>query len=400
MLDPTTVRPRFPALDSGAAAGDFVFFDNAGGSQILGSAIDRVVEFFTTSMVQLGGSYALSQLAATRVADGQRALARWMGCDAGEVVVGGSTTQLLANLALAMAPSFSPGDEVIVTDVDHESNIGCWGRLQPTRGVLVKEWKVDPDTLALRLEDLAALMTERTRLVCFTQASNLVGSVHDVAALTRLVHERGARVCVDGVAYAPHRPIDVRGWDVDYYVFSIYKVYGPHLACVYGKRELLAGLRGINHFFIGDDEVPYKLQPGHVVYELMHALPAVVDYLESLDFAEVAAHEHALAARLLDFLGGVRGVRVLGQRRASATRLPTISFTVDGADAGAIVRAVDPHRIGIKHGDFYARRLVDRLGLGNQGGVVRVSMVHYNTLAEVDRLCAVLEPILTAARAG
>jgi cysteine desulfurase family protein (TIGR01976 family) len=395
MLDLARVRAQFPALN-----GEWIFFDNAGGSQILQRAIDRVVEFFTTSMVQLGGSYALSQLATERVTDGRRALARWIHADESEVVIGGSTTQLLANLTLAMASSFSPGDEIIVTDVDHESNVGCWGRLQPAHGVVVKEWKVCSDTLVLRLDDLDKLITNKTRLVCFTHASNLVGSVHDVAAITRFVHERGARVCVDGVAYAPHRPIDVRAWDVDYYVFSVYKTYGPHLACVYGKRELLAGLRGINHFFIGDDEIPYKLQPGHVVYELTHALPAVVDYLASLDFDAVAAHERALAARLLDFLAGQKGVHVLGERTATATRVPTISFTVDGKHAAEIVREVDQHHIGIKSGDFYARRLVDRLGLGPKGGVVRASMVHYNTIEEVDRLCAVLEPTLTAARAG
>ncbi len=391
MLDLDAVRARFPAL-----GGDFVFFDNAGGSQILGAAIDRVVEFFTTSMVQLGGSYALSQLAGERVADGQRALARWLGCDPSEVVIGNSTTQLLANLTLAMAPGFAPGDEIIVTDVDHESNIGCWARLQAARGVVVKTWHVDEETLTLRLDVLERLMSARTRLVCFTQASNLVGSIHPVADITRFVHERGALVCVDGVAYAPHRPIRPRAWDVDYYVFSVYKVYGPHLACVYGRRELLAALRGINHFFIGDDEVPYKLQPGHVTYELAHALPAVVAYLEWLDFDAVAAHERALAARLLEFLGGVRGVRVLGEARASENRVPTVSFTVEGTHASEVVRAVDARRIGIKHGDFYARRLVDRLGLGARGGVVRASMVHYNTLAEVDRLCAALAPVLRA----
>ena len=277
-----------------------------------------------------------------------------------------------------------------MTDVDHESNIGPWRRLAAARGAVVKPWRADGETLALRAEELAPLLSDRTRLVAFTHASNLVGTVHDVAAITRLAHERGARVCVDGVALAPHRPLDVRGWDVDYYVFSVYKIYGPHLAALYGKREQLAALAGVNHFFI--DEAPYKLQPGHVPYELVHALGAVVEYLESLDFAAVAAHERALAARLLDFLAGARGVRVLGERAASATRVPTISFTVDGADAAAIVRAVDAARIGIKHGDFYARRLVERLGLGARGGVVRASMVHYNTVDEIDRLVAALAP--------
>ena len=393
MLDLAAVRAQFPGL-----GGDWVFFDNAGGSQILGRAIERVVEHFRTSNVQLGGSYAPSLLARERVAAGQRALAGWVGCDADELALGTSTTQLLANLALAMSAQLLPGDELVVTDVDHESNIGPWRRLAAARGAVVKEWRADGDTLALRLEDLVPLLTDKTRLVAFSHASNLVGTAHDVAAVTRLVHERGARVVVDGVALAPHRPLDVRGWDVDYYVFSVYKTYGPHLAALYGKRELFAALAGVNHFFI--DEAPYKLQPGHVPYELVHALPAVVEYLRSLDFGEVAAHERALAARLLDFLGGERGVRVLGERAASATRVPTISFTVDGAPAGAVVRATDAARVGIKHGDFYARRLVDRLGLGAKGGVVRASMVHYNTLDEVERLCAALAPSLRAARAG
>ncbi|MCA1663927.1 MAG: aminotransferase class V-fold PLP-dependent enzyme, partial [Myxococcales bacterium] len=270
MLDVEGARAQFPGL-----ASEWILLDNAGGSQMVASAADRVAEFYRTSNVQLGGSYAPSRLAAERVSAGHAALARWLHCDADELVLGTSTTQLLNNLALAMSPQMAAGDELIVTDVDHESNIGCWRRLAATRGAVVKEWRVDGDTLALRLEDLAPLMSDKTRLVCFTQASNLVGTVHDVAAIARFVHERGARVCVDGVAFAPHRPIDVRGWEVDYYVCSVYKIYGPHLACLYGKRELLAALAGINHFFIED--APYKLQPGHAPYELVAALDAVVD---------------------------------------------------------------------------------------------------------------------------
>lgn len=393
MLDVERVRAQFPGL-----ATDWVLLDNAGGSQMVGRAIERVAEFYRTSNVQLGGSYAPSQLAAERVAAGHAALARWIHCGADELVLGTSTTQLLNNLALAMSAQLAPGDEIIVTDVDHESNIGCWRRLAALRGAVVKEWRVDGESLALRAEDLAPHMSDKTRLVCFTQASNLVGTVHDVAALTRLVHEHGARVCVDGVAFAPHRPVDVRAWNVDYYVCSVYKIYGPHLACLYGKREHLAALAGINHFFI--EEAPYKLQPGHAPYELCSALDAVVEYLESLDFDDVAAHERALATCLLDFLASQPRVRILGERTASASRVPTISFTVDGTHASQIVRAVDAQRIGIKHGDFYARRLVDRLGVGPLGGVIRASMVHYNTRSEIERLCAALEPTLTAARAG
>jgi cysteine desulfurase family protein (TIGR01976 family) len=395
MLDLFEVRSKFPTLGN---PHHWILFDNAGGSQILGSAAERVAEFYATSNVQLGGSYALSALAGERVAGGVRAVARWLGCDAAEVVLGTSTTQLLGNLAQAMAAEIAPGDEIVVTDVDHESNIGCWRRLAALRGAVIKEWRVADDTLALRTEDLAALLSDKTRLVCFTHASNLVGTVHDVAAITRLVHERGARVVVDGVAYAPHRRLDVRGWDVDYYVFSVYKTYGPHLACLYGKRAHLDALAGINHFFI--DETPYKLQPGHVPYELAAALPAVVEYLESLDFDDVATHERGLSACILSFLAGMPNVRVLGESQASSSRVPTISFTVDGVHAGEIVRATDMRKIGIKSGDFYARRLVDRLGLSARGGVVRASLVHYNTINEAQDFCGLLEPILREARAG
>ena len=183
LVNVDNVRAQFPGL-----ATDWILLDNAGGSQMLGGAIDRVVEFYHTSNVQLGGTYAPSQLAAERVTSGHAALARWIHCGADELVLGTSTTQLLNNLALAMSAQIAPGDEIIVTDVDHESNIGCWRRLAAARGAIVKEWRVDGESLALRVEDLEPLLTDKTRLVCFTQASNLVGTVHDAGAITRFVH--------------------------------------------------------------------------------------------------------------------------------------------------------------------------------------------------------------------
>ncbi len=391
------VRKQFPALN-----GEWTFFDNAGGSQILGRVVDRIADYLRTSNVQLGASYAVSQRASERVAAANRHVASLMNAaEASEVVLGGSTTQLLQNLAQAMAPSFAPGDEIVVTNVDHESNIGPWRRLA-ARGVVVKEWKVDPVTLELDLAGLEPLLTERTRLVCFTHCSNVVGSIHDVGAITRRVHERGARVCVDGVAYAPHRAIDVRAWDVDYYVFSLYKVYGPHAAALYGKREHLLALDGINHFFLGKEDVPYKLQPGNVCFELAHGLGGICDYLAELEraagvpvFDAIAAHEEALAARLLAFLRDHPRVKVLGRAGASrAERVPTVSFVVEGRASSEIPPYADVERIGIRFGDFYARRLIDALGLGARRGVVRVSMVHYNTLDEVDRLVGVLASAL------
>ncbi|HUS68225.1 MAG TPA: aminotransferase class V-fold PLP-dependent enzyme [Kofleriaceae bacterium] len=378
-LDLDGIRAQFPGL-----ATDWALCDNAGGSQILGRAADRVHAFLVGSNVQLGGAYALSELAGERVREGSRALAAQIGAaDPSELVLGTSTTQLLANLALAM--SFSPGDEVIVTDCDHESNIGPWRRLE-ARGVVVKTWSVDRESATLRQDELVPLLGPRTRLVCFTHVSNILGAVNDVAALTALVHAHGAQVCVDGVAYAPHRKLDVAAWDVDYYVFSLYKVYGPHLAALYGKRKRLLRLASLNHFFIPDDDLPYKLQPGSVPYELCHALPAVCEYLDALPFSAVKTHEARLTTRLTTWLRERRGVRLVGR-----AEVPTVSFTVDGVAAGEIPARVARHQVGIKSGHFYAKRLLDGLGLP---GVVRASLVHYNTVGEVDRLIAALDEAL------
>ncbi|MFO7616760.1 MAG: aminotransferase class V-fold PLP-dependent enzyme, partial [Bacteroidales bacterium] len=274
-------------------------------------------------------------------------------------------------------------------------------------------WRINPQTYTLELDDLRRLLSSRTRLVAFTHASNVIGTVNPVKAITDLVHSMGALVCVDGVAYAPHRLIDVRDWGVDFYVFSFYKTYGPHYALLYGRREILLDLPGNNHFFIGKEELPYKFQPGNVNFEFAWAMTGLPAYLEQVHdhhlpgnqalsvrdklegaFGLITGHEQVLADRLLAFLNSRNGVRIIGQPEATDTRVPTISFLADGHDSAAIVREVDRHRIGIRYGDFYARRLIDDLGLSPVNGVVRVSMVHYNTIEEVDRLVQVLDRIL------
>jgi len=389
MLDVPSVRSAFPALAAG-----FVFLDNAGGSQTLGIVADRVRDYLLTSNVQLGATYAVSEAAGERVHAGVRAAATLLGTpDPREVVVGPSTTQLLANLALAMESTLAPGDELVITDADHQANITPWLRLA-RRGVVLRTWPLNPTTLRLEERDLIPLLCARTRLVAMAHVSNVLGSIHDIAAIARVVHAHGARLLVDGVAYAPHRLVDVRAWDVDYYVFSFYKVYGPHLAALYGKHELLAALPSINHACITD--VPYRLQPGNLNFELTYGVTGIHDYLAALGpdaFERIAAHEEALAAPLLAFLARKPGVQIYGEHTADRhLRVPTISFGATGRSPEQIVRAVDLHGLGIRHGDFYAKGVVRTLGLDH--GVVRVSMVHYNTIAEIERLIEVLDPLL------
>ena len=396
MLDLPALRAEFPAL----AATPWVLFDNAGGSQTLARVADRLRGYLLSPQVQLGASYEASRTSAERVAAASVDTARFIGAaDPREIVLGPSTTQLLHNLARAIADGLTPGDEVVVTEADHEANIGPW-RTLARAGAVIREWPLDRDTLRLEPDALVALLTPRTRLVCFTHTSNILGTIHDVAALTRLVraHAPQARVMVDGVAYAPHAKVDVAAWDVDYYAFSFYKVYGPHFAVLYGKHAALAALPCIHHDFIGKDAVPYKLQPGNVSFELAHSVGGIYDYFAALGpsaWADVAAHEERLSERLLAFLRQAPKVRIHGERSSSrALRVPTISFTVEGRSSEEIVRAVDAHRVGIRFGDFYARRLIDALGVRAQGGVVRASMVHYNTIEEVDRLVRALEVVI------
>ncbi len=392
-LDTGFVRSRFPALADG-----FAYFDNAGGSLVLREVAERVSEYLLTTSVQTGASYGHSQRASARMAEARARVALWMGARrAEEIVFGPSTTVLAQFLAKAMAGRLAPGDEVVVTDFDHESNIGPWRALEKA-GLVIREWKIDRTTMRPDLGALEALLGKRTKLVAVTHASNILGTINPIAEIARLVHAAGAELVVDAVAFAPHRALDVAAWDVDYYLFSFYKTYGPHFAVMYGKHDRLLELDGLYHYFYGRDKVPAKLEPGNASYEAAWGAAGIVDYLEALGggsgraalergFAGIAAHEAALAERLLGFLRGRNDVRIIGEATSDqAVRVPTISFKAAGRDAAAIVAQVDRDGIGMRHGDFHSRRLVEALGLDDGGGVLRASMVHYNTLEEVDRL--------------
>lgn len=400
-------RGQFPAL-----AGGWAFFDNAGGSQVLAAVGDRMREFLLHSNVQLGASNEISRLATERVKAGQAAAARLLGAaDPDEVVLGPSTTQLLHNLARAMVGHLlGPRDEVIVTGVDHESNIGPWRRLAGY-GVEVKTWSVDSATERLRLEDLETLLTPRTRLLVLTHASNVLGTVSPVAGAIERAHAQGALVLVDGVAWAPHRRVDVAALGADFYSLSHYKVFGPHLAALWGKAEHLARLANLSHFFTAEHEYRERLQPGKASAEAVASLPAILEYLAELGrraggtgtesellasaFDAIARHEETLAARFLAFLAACPGVRVLGETTADRDiRVSIVSFLHDRLPSPRLVAAAEEGRAILRSGHFSSKRLVDELLPGRPDGAVRFSPVHYNGLDEVDRLIQSLEPLL------
>lgn len=404
-IDLDFVQGHFPGLKSG-----WVFLDNAGGSQIIQGAVDKITEFLIERNVQIGGSYEVSQAAAEALMLGRQAAQTLVNAARPEeIVFGPSTTQLLRTLASSMRRQFLPGDEIIVSHADHESNIGPWNELAEF-GVVIKCWPLDQSSMSLRLEDLEPLMTERTKLVCVHHVSNILGMVNPVKEIAAFVHERGARICVDGVAYAPHRAIDVEAWDVDYYAFSLYKCYGPHTAIMYGKYDLLRELDGQYLYFYGKDKVPGKLEPGNPNYELAYSTVGIVEYFVALGrhlggegsaralleagFEGIKAQEAVLSKRLLDWLSARNDCRVIGHED-DAARVPTIAFKFDGLDSGAIARAMDDYGVAIRFGDFHSRRLVEDLQENVDNGVLRISMVHYNSLEQVDRATAALADVVS-----
>lgn len=409
-VDVAAIREFFPSL-----TGEWTFFDNAGGSQMARPVLDRINEYLLTSNVQHGASYDVSRRAGERLEQATSAVAEMVNASGpDEIVMGPSSSMLVRMLAESFGRTLDPGDEIIVSNGDHEANIGPWVALEE-QGATIKFWNVRPETCSLHLVDLDPLLSERTRLVAVTHVSNVLGQINPIRAIAARVHDAGALLCVDGVAFAPHRRVDVRALDADFYFLSFYKLFGPHHAMLYGRREHLLELPKLNFYFIDDDDIPYKFQPGNVNYELGYGTLGVVDYLRQaarlhgiddgngtgetlrLVFDKFATHEQSLTHRFLEFLDSKRAVRVIGPATADrVTRVSTVSFRVDGADSADVVSAVDRQLIGIRYGDFYSKRLIEALGLASGNGVVRLSMAHYNTREEVDRLIEALDPLTDA----
>lgn len=389
------VRGQFPGLKN-----NMVFMDNAGGSQTLTSVINKISEYLIESNVQLGASYKTSQSAGEKLLNSRKAVQNWIHAKhIEEIIIGSSTTMLLRILSLCISENWKKGDEVIITNCDHEANMAPWRDLQK-KGITIKTWKINPQTFKLHIEDLQDLLTEKTRLVAVTHVSNVLGSINPIKQIAKAVHENGSLICVDGVAYAPHRQIDVQELDVDFYGFSTYKTFGPHQAVLYGKRDLLESMNGINHPFIKD--TPYKFQPGNVNFELAYSLSAIPEYLQELGdgdikqgYKKIKNYEAGLTEKLLTFLNTIPEIKILGENNADFDqRVSTISFIHANKNSQEIVEQVDKYNIGIRFGSFYAEQLIDDLGLRERNGVVRVSLVHYNSETEVNKLIQALSEII------
>ncbi|TPX11473.1 uncharacterized protein E0L32_007892 [Thyridium curvatum] len=394
-LNMDEVRGAFPALKT-----DQIFLDNAGGSQTLGTVAEAITDWLHTSNVQLGATYAVGKAATDKYKAGYAAAAKYVNAPVDEVVkqkvLGPSTTQLFRNLSYSL--NFNPGDELVVSAIDHEANIAPWVDLAARQQLTLKWWRPDSTVNPkLTAEGVGPLLSDRTRLVAFTHASNILGTIHDVRGISKLVHAvvPQAIVVVDAVAYAPHRAVDVQALGCDVYAFSWYKVYGPHLSMLWAGRRAQAAMRSLGHFFNPSASLADKLGLGSASYELVPSLPAVVEYMKGKEEA-IVAHEAKLQGLLLDYLKSRRGVVVHGETSSDPMlRVATVSFTVEGFDSQSFVEQVEKDsNLGFRWGSFYSNRLVeDFLGLGKTG-VVRVGMVHYNTEEEIQILIAAFDKFL------
>jgi cysteine desulfurase family protein (TIGR01976 family) len=410
-LEVNFVRRQYPVFQNRKTA-EWAFFENAGGSYVPAQVIEKLYDFFRFNKVQPYGLYPSSIKAGEAMNDGYRCIAELLNAHEDEITLGPSTTLNFYVLAQAFRPGLKVGDEIIVTNQDHEANIGCWRRLSEF-GVVVKEWRIDSESGELNIQDLKTLVTERTRLVCFTLCSNIVGTMNDVDAVTKIAHDVGALAIADGVSFAPHQIIDVNTQGVDFYLFSTYKTFGTHIGVMWGKKDVLETLTSQGHFF-NADKPHYRLNPAGPLHAEIAALTGIGEYYDTLyenHFDETdlnrhertikifnlfADHESRLADQLLETLRALSEVKIIGQQHAiPGKRAATISFVPNNKKPSHIVKQLAKRKIAVRNGHFYAFRCVEALGIADpEEGVVRISLVHYNTEDEVNRLSEALRSVL------
>jgi cysteine desulfurase family protein (TIGR01976 family) len=413
-FDVDTLRREFPALAIEQDGRPLAYFDGPGGTQVPQRVIDAVVMYYSSSNANDGGAFVTSERSDAVVRAARVALADLLGAASpDEIKFGANMTSLTFHVSRSIGAMLRPGDEILVTTLDHEANVGPWRAVAADRGLTVRTIDIRPDDVTLVMADFERQLTSRTKLVAVGYASNAVGTINPIDEIVRRAHSVGALTYVDAVHYAPHGPIDVQAIGTDFLACSTYKFFGPHLGVLYGRAGLL-------------DRLPaYKVRPAHdqietgtQSFESIAGAGAAVGYLASIGerfggdvdarpgesprraqlragMSAIRTYEMALFGRLLDELERIPGLRVWGitDRARFGERTPTVALTLDGIGPRAAAEGLGQRGITTWDGDFYAQGLIERLGLAESGGVLRLGIVHYNTVEEIDRLLEVLEEI-------
>lgn len=394
----SAIRSRFPALERRENGSPVAFFDGPGGTQVPADVADAMTNYLLHHNANTHWAYPTSVETDAMLAASRAAFADFLGGDPSEIVFGANMTTLTFHLARALARGWEPGDEVVVTQLDHHANVDPWRALEKDRGIVVKTAPLVEGETVLDLDALARLLGKRTRLVAVGAASNAVGTINDVPCVAAMAHANGSLVFVDAVHYAPHALVDVTALGADVLACSPYKFYGPHAGVLWGRRALLEVL-DVPKLRPAPENAPDRLETGTQNHEGIAGCGAAVDFLASLagsagerrarlarTFAALHERGEALLARLWTGLAVIPGVSLYGQP-PGRPRTPTIAFAVKGRVSEDVARALVPRGVFVTHGDFYASALVERLGHA-KGGLVRAGAACYTTEEEVDRLVA------------
>ena len=385
-FDVAATRAGFPSLTPGR-----IHLDNPGGTQVHGSVIDAVTEYYHRFNANLGGPFETSLESDRVLASDRGDVAALLGAEPAEIIFGANMTTLTFHVSRALTRGLSPGDEILLTRVDHDGNVAPWLLAAEDRGLTVRFADIDPDSCTIDVDDFAGQLSPRTRIAAFNWASNGAGTISDAGRLCELAREAGAISYVDAVQYAPHGPADVHALGCDFLACSAYKFFGPHVGVLYGRGELLASIEPYR-VRPADYPPPQNWETGTVNLEGIAGTAAAARYLTSLGWEAVSAHERSLTKRIIDGLDAIPGVTQYGTRDLDR-RVATVVFTVEGRSPREVTEALAADGIFVWDGNYYALELMRRLGLDDAGGAVRVGAVHYNTAQEVDAFLERLEAV-------
>ena len=407
LLDTAWVRSQFPSLKTQVNGHTAAFLDGPAGTQVPTQVIHAIQSYLLTSNANTGGAFLTSRRTEEIVAHARAAMADFFHCDKDEVIFGQNMTTITYAISRAIARELNPGDEILLTTLDHDANFSPWKALEE-KGIVIRTVDIREDDCTLDLDDLKSKLTEKTRLVAVGYASNSVGTINPVAEITRLAHAAGAMIYIDAVHYAPHGLIDVKALDCDFLVCSPYKFFGPHMGALYGKRQHLQSFRPYK-VRPCSDQLPDRWESGTQIHELIAGIGAAVEYLAELGrhsdpgantrrealaaaYHSTVAHETGIIWRLISGLQSIPGARVYGitDQQRSAERCSTLSLRIGNHHPTAIATFLGERGIFTWDGNYYALNLSERLGVESQGGMLRIGLVHYNTAEEVDRLLAAL----------
>jgi cysteine desulfurase family protein (TIGR01976 family) len=412
-LDLAWVRAQFPALAQTVNGHPAVFLDGPGGTQVPQRVIDAISGYLRRNNANTAGAYATSRNTDAMIADARRAMADFFNCDPDEVVFGPNMTTLTYAVSRSLGRELHPGDEILLTHLDHDANISPWRSLEE-RGVTIRLAEINEEDCTLDMQDLAAKINERTKLVALGYASNAVGTINHVEEITPLAHRAGAVAYIDAVHYAPHGPIDVRALDCDFLVCSTYKFFGPHMGVLYGKREHLKRLEPYK-VRANTNAIPNRWEWGTLNHECIAGIAACVDYLADLGrrtdpssastrraallaaYKVIQQHERELMEQLISGLLAIPGLKLYGIRDPQRfdQRCPTVAVRITGWTPLQLATQLGDRGFFTWDGNYYALNLTERLDVEKDGGFLRIGLAHYNTTEEVERFLAALREIVS-----